>query len=159
MKSPALAACVAAVLLASACGGDETEPTDEGSSSPSGTFAAAGVVLLKNSAKATNSDGCTGAIPPNRYGYSDIKAGTKLAVRGDDGSTVATGHLGPGTLVDTPQNLAAHDGFKNCVFPFSIKNIPSGDDPYFVEVGHQRGGLEFTEDEADSLKVLLVRAA
>ena len=159
MKGPALAACVAAVLLASACGGDETEPTDEGSSSPSGTFTATGVVALKYSAKATSGDGCTGAIGKEHYGYSDIRAGTTLTVRGDDGSTVATGHLGPGTLVDTPHNLAARPGTQDCDFPFSIKNIPSGDEPYFVEVGDQRGGIEFTEEEADSLKVLLVRAA
>ena len=159
MKSPVVAACVAAVLLASACGGDETEPTDEGSSSPSGTFTATGVVALKISATATSGDGCTGAIPPERYGYSDIKAGTRLIVRGDDGSTAATGHLGQGSSSTPPTTSPHAPGPQDCDFPFSIKDIPSGEEPYFVEVGDQRGGIEFAEEEADSLKIPLIRAA
>jgi hypothetical protein len=113
------------------------------------------VVALHGGAKATSGNGCTGAIKPDLYGYSDFRAGTKLIVEGSEGAPVAVGHLDPGTLIH-PKNLDANPDFQDCVFPFTIKNIPSGESSYFVGV-KDRGGINFAEEEADSLKISFTR--
>ena len=155
--------CVAVVVLASACGdGTRTEPTiqtpssSSSSSSSAGTFTATGVVALTGGARVTRGDGCTGAIEPELYGFSDIRAGTKLVVRDDSGKHVAFGRLGRGSLAD-PADLDPNPDFQDCVFPFTVEDIPGGSPSYFVAVGDHRGGVEFTEEQSDSLEISIVR--
>jgi hypothetical protein len=68
--------------------------------------------------------------------YPDVVAGAQVVITDAASKTVAIGALGPGRADDQ------HD----CVFPFSVRGVPSGLGFYGVEVAH-RGRVQFTEAE------------
>ncbi|MBW0118526.1 hypothetical protein I4J48_25105, partial [Pseudonocardia sp. KRD-169] len=68
-------------------------------------------------------------------GYSDIGAGTSVTVADATGTVVATGRL------DSGRSSAG-----DCVFPFSVAEVPGDSDFYRVEVSH-RGEVTFSRDQ------------
>lgn len=77
-------------------------------------------------------------------GYSDMEAGTQVVVRDASGTSLAFGELGTGSVASPSE----------CDFNFVVKDIPSGDKLYTIEVG-SRGEINFTEDEAIGLSFTL----
>lgn len=71
-------------------------------------------------------------------GYTDIHEGAEVLVRNQDGAVVATGKLHKGI----------YEG-DLCLFPFTVADVPSGEDFYEVTVG-DRGGPHFTEEEMEA---------
>lgn len=77
-------------------------------------------------------------------GYDDIRGGAQVVVRGPSGDKIALGHLDAGE----PRSSV------ECVFPFTVEDIPIINGIYSVEVSH-RGEVSFTQDDAQSLDLTL----
>jgi hypothetical protein len=77
---------------------------------------------------------CTGIS-----GFSDFLEGSKVAVM-KDGKTLGLGEMGAGTVAHYPSSVA-------CEFPISIKDVPSGEKFYELQVG-TRPAFQMTESEA-----------
>lgn len=86
------------------------------------TFKVTGEVILPNGYSGTTT--CRGSGP-----YQDIKVGAKVTVRDADGGPVGSGALDVGEVKQP----------KGCVFPFSVPNVPTGGEPYTIEVTHRLG--------------------
>lgn len=72
-------------------------------------------------------------------GYTDIAQGTAVTIGGANGSALAVGALGAGTVVGS-QELA-----QACSFPFSV-TVPGGQSEYTVTISH-RGTQVFTPQQ------------
>lgn len=121
-------------LALTSCGGDQPI-------SVIGTMSVAG----GDSANGA-SDG-NGAPCEMSGGYSDIKSGAQVVVTDAGSKTLALGALGPGKLLlpnndDTPLYKWVA---RRCVFPFSVANVPAGQQFYGVEVSH-RGRVQYPAD-------------
>ena len=80
------------------------------------------------------SDSCAGT-----GGYSDIRPGAQVTVRGGSGSTLAISRLGESKGALSPAT---------CSFEFSVTEVPR-EDFYRIEVSH-RGEIEFSFAEMES---------
>jgi hypothetical protein len=74
---------------------------------------------------------------------TELHAGTPVVVKDVAGSTVATGELEPGVIVDL--SFAEHNG---CRFDFTIEDVPVSA-YYQIEVGDT--GASFSYDELESM--------
>lgn len=84
-------------------------------------------------------DGCLGSD-----GFDDIESGAQVVVKDASGKSVAIGALGDGVK---SQKVV-------CTFPFTVPNVPAGDNVYSIEVTH-RGGISFTPDKAGDVDLTL----
>lgn len=86
-------------------------------------------------------------------GYSDIRAGADVVLRGGDGSVLASGRLSEGEArhKETQLNFTMDDGEKHyivnfdCVLTFRLSDIPA-EEFYELSVSH-RGSVMYTMDE------------
>lgn len=68
--------------------------------------------------------------------FSDLRPGAQVVVSDAAAKTLALGELGPGR----------QDGIGGCVFAFTVKNVPSGQQFYGVEVAH-RGRVQYPAEQ------------
>ena len=68
-------------------------------------------------------------------GYDDIRASAQVIVKDQDGKTIGTSQLGPGTQTQA----------SDCLFTFTVSGLPKAEF-YSVEVSH-RGALSWSFDE------------
>jgi hypothetical protein len=78
-------------------------------------------------------------------GFSDIKPGAEVVVSDDTGKTLAIDALGVGAIGNI---------LEECVFPFTVNNVPAGKGFYGVTVSH-RGTVKFREAEVASAQLTL----
>ncbi|HZD67850.1 MAG TPA: hypothetical protein VFA45_02705 [Actinomycetes bacterium] len=79
---------------------------------------------------------------PADAGYPDIRPGTAVTVRDNNGALLGTATLGAGTLRKSP--LSGRDD--DCVFPFSLSVADR--DSYRIRVG-LRGAVEFSRADLE----------
>lgn len=122
-----------ALLIAAGCGGGGDEPAE------AKTFEASGAIKLLATGAYAIGDTCTGSD-----GYDDITGGATVVVTDADGKKVALGALDVGQPGE----------YQTCSFPFAVKDVPSGNGPYSIEVSH-RGEVPFSENDASSIALSL----
>jgi hypothetical protein len=88
---------------------------------------------------ALDSYSSSGSFCTGQGGYSDQRAGVKVAVLDTNGKTVATSTLGNGKVDYT--------GY-TCVFDFKVPDVPKSSD-YSVEIG-TRSGPDYTYSDLES---------
>lgn len=129
---------IVVVLLTRGSDGSSTAK-DESADEPD-TFTVEGTVTLTDSGVEHSGQECYGT-----GGYNDMVPGTQVVIRDADGTSVAVGDLGPGTVGD--YNVV-------CEFDFTVEDVPSGSSVYSVEVSH-RGEISFKEAQAQDLALTL----
>lgn len=139
----------AVVLIVASCGGD-IGSTDEGDQDQE-TFTASGTVLLVGGGETMRGNGCQG---DDTFGFGDLTGGAKVTVLDGDQTKVALGELHAGEMVDVPPGYEQPGLEKACEFSFAIDDVPKGSAVYTIEVG-TRGGTDFTENEADSIALVV----
>ena len=77
-------------------------------------------------------------------GFADITGGAEVVVRDGKGVNVGLGKLGTGKA----------DGPVTCVFPFTVKDVPTGGGIYSVEVT-RRGEISFKAADAENVALSL----
>ena len=80
-------------------------------------------------------------------GYSDIRQGAQVVIRGPDGTIVATGRLRNGEAISV--SIAGLSLAPDCEFPFSVASVPD-EDFYSIEVSH-RGEITYSRDDLEAL--------
>lgn len=88
---------------------------------------------------ALDSYSSSGSFCTGQGGYSDQRAGVKVAVLDTNGKTVATSTLGNGKV--------DYSGY-TCVFDFKVPDVPKSSD-YSVEIG-TRSGPDYTYSDLES---------
>lgn len=88
---------------------------------------------------ALDSYSSSGSFCTGQGGYSDQRAGVKVAVLDTNGTTVATSTLGNGKV--------DYSGY-TCVFDFKVPGVPKSSD-YSVEIG-TRSGPDYTYSDLES---------
>jgi hypothetical protein len=88
---------------------------------------------------ALDSYSSSGSFCTGQGGYSDQRAGVKVAVLDTNGKTVATSTLGNGKV--------DYSGY-TCVFDFKVPDVPKSSD-YSVEIG-TRSGPDYTYADLES---------
>lgn len=140
-----------AVLLVAGCGGSDKNGSDPGSTGS--TFTASGSLMLIGGADTLSGNSCEGS---DMFGVGDLTEGANVTITNGKGEKVALGHLEKGRIVDLPDGYQAPPGLKKaCEFPFTIDNVPAGSPVYSIEVVNRRT-VDFTENDADSLKLTVV---
>lgn len=150
-----LVAAVVLVPALSGCGaGDESDsgasPSSETSSSTStpstaaATFNLSGTVTITDLGGYYNQGNYPGAFCTGDSGYEDIREGAQVVVRDADGTQVAVGELGPGSMTGNPRK----DLTAGCAFPLMVFGVPDGSSIYSIEVSH-RGELSYKRAELD----------
>jgi len=94
-----------------------------------------GSVDTTSTSGAVNGDACESGS-----GYSDISAGTTVAVGGGNGQTLAVGALSAGVEANVDNSLGSPLG--DCVFSFDVA-VPGGQSAYTVTISH-RGTQTYT---------------
>lgn len=92
------------------------------------SFDVTGTFVLVGEDHFDSGAGCRG-----NGGYRDIGPGVSVVVTGKAGNTIAIGELGSGEVLGG-----------TCTFPFTVADVPAGEDFYGIEVSH-RGRLQYTE--------------
>lgn len=105
-----------------------------GPSTPAGrsAFTISGQLDLTSASIGHDSTSCWGTD-----GYDDIRRGADVTVTDPSGKVVALGALGSGTIVGS---------YVECVFSFTVANVPAGLGFYGIEVSH-RGVLRYSESD------------
>lgn len=86
-------------------------------------------------------------------GYSDIAPDAQVKVSDDAGKVIALGQLDQG--ITRKSSDWGYGGTNQCVFTFSVREVPAGSGSiYGVEVTH-RGVTQFTRDQADQVALTL----
>jgi hypothetical protein len=116
-------------------------------SSSAADFTLTGKLTLKWSRGAfvrDESGACAGS-----GGYSDISSGAAVTIADQTGTVIATGQLGDGHA-----DVSDAGSPIDCVFSFTVPNVPDGKTFYGVTVSH-RGAIQFSADRAKGGDVAL----
>lgn len=148
MAKRRFAAAVSVCLLAAACGQIQHELKPQAR-----PFTASGSVYLLESGVGAQGAPCQGL---RSMGFADLSSNTPITVRDGPGNALRA-LLQQGRFAPPPVGIELATGaVMVCVFPFSIKGIAGGQPPYSVTVA-DRGRVPFSQDEAESLKLVIDR--
>jgi len=128
-------AALAAILLLAGCGKSSNEPAATSGSPTPATFTITGTVTVQWAPFKSDPD--DGGDCVTEGGYSDIRTGAQVVVKDESSTIVSLGMLDPG-----------HTQSRQCVFGFTVADIPEGKKFYAVEVTH-RGQLQYTRSDLD----------
>lgn len=143
-------ACLLAISLLAACGGDDPRSEPTATPTPEAVEVSGVFVLYDNGCIRENFAGCLDGyawLDPSpgddcegQGGYSDINQGTEVRLL-SDGKLLDVTRLGMGTLGQKPTIGAK----MACTFEFTL-NVPGGHEFYTVEIG-RRGSNSYRASE------------
>ena len=101
-----------------------------------------GDITVKASSVEAGGEPCTARRP------SEASLSTPVVVRDSSGKTVGLGSLGAAVYATDPNGPTSPKGplSADCVFPFSVPDVPAGDSFYSIEVGNN-GQVNFSQQD------------
>ena len=103
--------------------------------------------VAKIQGSVTLTDSSTGGFDPvdgvGTGDFADIRSGTRVTVRDEDGRVIGTGALGDGHVVRSADDRGSLN--RRCIFLFVVKDLPDSE-IYNVTVGHHAAGDHSTQE-------------
>jgi hypothetical protein len=138
-----MVATITAVLLLAGCGSTTNQVGE--SPTPSAPLKVTGTITVE--ADSMSSEQAMGGACVTDGGYSDIRTGAQVTMADSSGKALALGALDSGHVSEVFDPGTAVEGMASqCVFGFTVSDVPAGEKIYSVEVSH-RGKVNFTRDK------------